>query len=276
MPVDAVDTRAVLRVLEPIWSEMPVTAMRVRGRIERVLAWATVKGLRVGDNPAQWRGHLKEALPAPRDVRKVKPQPALPYAEMPAFMAELRGRGGVAALALQFAILTAVRTHDVLNAKRADVDRQARRWTIKAFSKSGKEHRVPLSDAALAVIDAAMAIADQIGGKVAASKYLFFNDITGAPLSQNSMHAVLERMGRAGAMTTHGCRASFKTWAAEETQFPNEVSEMALGHAVGTKVEQAYMRGSALQKRGAIMAAWADFLTKPRRPGKIVHLQALA
>jgi integrase len=273
MPVDAIDTPAVLRVLKPIWSEMPVTAMRVRGRIERVLAWATVHGHRAGDNPAAWKGHLKEALPAPRDVRKVKRQPALPYAEMPEFMAKLRARTGIAAMALQFTILTAVRTHDVLHAKRADIDRQARRWTIKAFSKTGKEHRVPLSDAALAVIDAATAIGDQIGGKVASSEYLFVNDVTGAPLSRDSMRAVLVRMGRKGAMTTHGCRASFKTWAAEETEFAREVSEMALGHSVGSAVEQAYMRGSALQKRVAIMTAWANFLGKPQQTSTVIPLQ---
>jgi integrase len=156
MPVADVDTAAVLRVLKPMWASMPVTGMRTRGRIEQVIAWATVHGHRFGDNPARWRGHLKEALPSPKAVREVRRQPALPYAEMPGLMAELRQRSGTAALALQFTLLTAVRSHDVFRAKRADIDRTARTWTIKDFSKSGKVHVVPLSDAALKVIDAAI------------------------------------------------------------------------------------------------------------------------
>jgi integrase len=161
VPVADIDTPAVLRVLKPMWASMPVTGMRTRGRIEQVIAWATVHGHRSGDNPARWRGHLKEALPSPKAVREVRRQPALPHAEMAGFMAELRKRPGVAALALQFAVLTAVRSHDVFRAKRADIDRTARTWTIKNFSKSGKTHVVPLSAEALKVADKAIEVIDR-------------------------------------------------------------------------------------------------------------------
>jgi integrase len=205
-------------------------------------------------------------------VRAVKHQPALPYAKMPAFMAELREkRKGMAALALEFAILTGVRTADVRNAKHADVNRSTQTWVIPAFSKTGREHRVPLSTAALAVFDKAQNIAEEIGGKVGASELAFPNDVSGDRLSENALLAVLRRMGRKGAMTTHGCRASFRTWAQEETNFPWEVAEMALGHKVGTKVERAYARGAALKKRYAIMQQWANFLAGPSKSSKVIR-----
>jgi integrase len=203
-------------------------------------------------------------------VRAVKHQPALPYAKMPAFMAELRARNGMAALALEFAILSRVRTADVRNAKHADVDRSTQTWVIPEFSKTAREHRVPLSTAALAVFDKARDIAKGIGGKVGASGLAFPNDVSGDRLSENALLAVLRRMGRKGAMTTHGCRASFRTWAQEQTNFPWEVAEMALGHKVGTKVERAYARGDALKKRYAIMQQWANFLAGPSKSGKVV------
>jgi integrase len=271
MPVAAVDTAAVLRVLKPMWAEVPVTGMRVRGRIEKIIAWATVHGHRSGDNPAAWRGHLKEALPAPRDVREVRRQPALPYGEMPNFMAQLRGREGMGALAFQFTILTAVRSHDVLRARRADIDRTTRTWTIKNFSKSGKQHRVPLSDAALKVIDTAIEMIDTVG---LCSEHVFANDRIGARLSQNAMLAVLTRMDMRGEMTPHGARSAFRTWALESTNFPRELAELSLGHAIGTAVEQAYLRATALRKRVQIMQAWADFLTKPRQAGKVIPIQS--
>ena len=202
---------------------------------------------------------------------------------MPQFMAELCQREGIAPLALQFTILTCVRTSDVNNAKKEHVDRKGRTWIIPEFTKTGVEHRVPLSAAALAAIDKAARIARDIGGDVAKSEYLFPNDRTGAALSENAMLAVLKRMGRKGAMTTHGCRATFRTWAQEKTDFPWELCELSLGHKVGTKVERAYMRGDALKRRVAIMRRWADFCakSKPIKPkqsvatetGKVIPLR---
>jgi integrase len=276
MSVADIETAHVLKVLEPIWFEKPETASRVRGRIEAVLGWATVSKHRSGENPARWAGHLANLLPARSKVSAVRHQPALPYADMPAFLAELRTRQGMGAVALEFAILTCVRTADVRNAKCANVDRAAATWTIPTFSKTGKEHRVPLSTAAFAVFDKARSLAAGIGGKVEASEFLFPNDVTGACLSENAMLAVLDRMGRKGEMTTHGCRSSFRTWALEQTNFPWELAELTLGHTVGTKVEQAYARGNAFQKRGAIMEAWANFCDRPTDGGSIVALKRTA
>jgi integrase len=272
MSVADISTTHVMRILEPMWREKTETGKRVRGRIESVLGWATVSGYRFGDNPARWRGHLDNLLAKPSKVRAVKHHRALPYAEMPAFVAELRTRKGMGALALEFAALTVVRSADVFNARHTDVDRATRTWTIPAFSKTGIPHRVPLSTAALAVFDKARAIVAEIGGRVASSEFAFPNDATGARLSPNAMLHVLERMGHSKAMTTHGCRASFRTWAQEQTNFPWEVAEMALGHKVGDAVERAYARGDALKKRIAIMQAWANFLARPAESEKVVNL----
>jgi integrase len=265
MSVADIETAHVMRVLTPIWPTKVDTAKRVRGRIEAILGWATASGYRKDQhghdrpNPARWRGHLDKLLAAPGKVREVKHQAALPYTDMPAFMAALRERNGIASLTLEFAILTCVRTVDVRKAEWANIDRAARMWVIPKLSKTGREHRVPLSDAALAVLTKAQKIAQDIGGKVAQSQYIFPNDLTGAALSENAMLAVLKRMGHKGSATTHGFRASFRMWAQERTNFPWELSEMSLGHKVGTKVERAYARGDALKKRFAIMQAWAAY-----------------
>jgi integrase len=277
MSVNDIDTPHVLKVLTPIWHTKPDTAKRVRGRIENVLGWATVAGYRKDahghdkPNPARWRGHLQTSLAAPSKVRKVRHQPALPYVKMPQFMAELRERQGIAALALEFAALTCVRTSDVLNAKRAYINRVEHRWDIPHLSKTGQPHRVPLSDAALAVIDRVEKITGDIGGAVGNSELLFPNDVSGKALSTNALLAVLNRMGRKGAMTTHGCRASFRTWAQERTNFPWELAELSLGHKVGSAVERAYARGDALKKRSAIMQQWANFLARPAKDAKVVE-----
>jgi integrase len=274
LSVADITTEHVSKLLDPIWTVKPETASRVRGRVEAVLGWATVKKYRTGDNPARWRGHLDKLFPAKGKVRKVKHQAALAYSEMPDFMAELREqRKGMAALALEFAILTCVRTADVRKARWDHIDRSARMWTIPEFSKTHREHRVPLSKAAMAVLDKAEQIACDVGGAIQQSGFLFPNDVTGAALSENAMLAVLERMGRKGAMTTHGCRASFRTWAQERTSFAWELCEMSLGHVVGEKVERAYARGDALKKRYAIMETWAGFLAKPDKTGKVIPLQ---
>jgi integrase len=277
MSVADIDTPHVLKVLTPIWHEKPDTAKRVRGRIENVLGWATVAGHRKDanghdkPNPARWRGHLATSLAAPGKVRKVKHQASVPYSEMPSFMVELRERQGMGSLALEFAILTCVRVSDVLNAKHTDINFRESRWDIRHFSKTGLAHRVPLSDAALAVIDRAKKIANDIGGAVAESEFLFPNDVTGVALHRNALLAVLRRMGRKGVATTHGFRANFRTWAQERTNFPWELCELVLGHKVGDQVERAYARGDALKKRIAIMQQWANFLARPAKSGKVVE-----
>jgi integrase len=280
MSINDLDTAHILKVLTPIWHERPVTAKRIRGRIESILGWASVAGFRKDSNghdkpnPARWKGHLQTSLAAPGRIREVKRQPALAYQEMPEFMTQLRARQGVAALALEFAILTAVRVSDVIHAKRAHVNRAERRWDIPSLSKSKQPHRVPLSDAAIAAIDKIEQIARDIGGPVGRSEFLFPNDVTGAALNGQAMIGVIHRMGRKGVMSAHGARASFRTWAQEQTNFPWEVCELSLGHKVGDAVTRAYARGDALQKRVAIMADWARYLSETKKPAEIVPLRA--
>jgi integrase len=270
MSVADIETAHVMKVLTPIWHNKVDTAKRVRGRVEAILGWATASGYRKDENghdrpnPARWRGHLDKLLAAPSRVRQVEHQKALPYADMPRFTAALHERnGGIGSLALEFAIVTLVRTADVRNAKWEDIDRAARMWVIPKFSKTHREHRVALSDAALAVLDKAQQIARDIGGKVAQSECIFANDVSGKALSENAMLAVLKRMGHKGNATTHGFRSSFRTWAQERTNFPWELAEMSLGHKVGNEVQRAYARGDMLRKRFAIMQAWANFCNAP-------------
>lgn len=249
--VAAVDTALVMKVLDPIWALKPETASRVRGRIEAVLDWATARGYRTGENPTRWRGHLSALLPPKTKVRPVKHHPAMPYAQMPDFMAQLREQEGVGALALTFTILTAARTGELTCARWEEIDLAAAVWTVPAARiKAGKEHRVPLSDAALEVVERMQA--------VRCSEYVFPGGKEGRPLSNNALLALLERMGL-GGVTVHGFRSSFRDWAAEQTAFPREVAEAALAHAIGDKVEAAYRRGDVFEKRRQLMAAWAGY-----------------
>jgi integrase len=248
LPVQAVDVGLVMRAVEPIWTAKPETASRVRGRIEAILDWAAARGYRSGDNPARWRGHLENLLPRKTRVRRVEHHAALPYGDIAAFMAELRRQEGVAARALEFAILTAARTGEVIGATWAEFDLPGRLWTVPAARmKAGREHRVPLSDAALAILAALPK-----GGPGAR---VF-------PLSQMALLMLLRRMGR-GELTVHGFRSTFRDWAAERTAFPAEVAEMALAHTVGDKVEAAYRRGDLFEKRRQLAAAWATFCAAP-------------
>ena len=249
--VQAVDVALVMKAVEPIWTTKPETASRLRGRIESILDWAKVRGLRAGDNPARWRGHLDQLLPAPNKVRKVRHHAALPYPEIGAFMVELRDRDGVAALALEFCVLTAARTNEVLGAKWDEIDGQI--WTIPASRmKAGREHRVPLYDPAMAIIERMKA--------VRGNDYVFPGDRRDI-LSNMALLMTLRRMGR-GDLTTHGFRATFRTWAAERSQFPREVVESALAHVIGNKVEAAYQRGDLFDKRRRLMDAWADYCAR--------------
>ena len=260
LPVSEVDTGLVLKVLEPIWKGKTETATRLRGRIESVLAWSTTRGYREGENPARWRGHLDTLLAKPSKLKAVEHHAALPYKEMHDFMARLAGMEGISARALEFAILTAARSGEVRGATREEIDLEAGMWVIPAGRmKMKREHRVPLSSKAVALLRAM----PRIDGSE-----LIFPGLKG-PLSDMSLTAVLKRMGR-DDLTAHGFRSTFRDWAAETTNYPQEVAEMALAHAVGDKVEAAYRRGDLLAKRLRMMEDWARYCDTPQAQGNTV------
>jgi integrase len=253
LPLQLIDTTLVMKVIEPLWSEKPETASRLRGRIESILNWATVRGYRQGENPARWRGHLDQLLPARSKVRKIKHHSALPYSELPAFLVKLREQDGIAARALEFTILTAARTGETIGAKLFEIDKKAKVWMVPAERmKAGKEHRVSLSDRALEIIEEVGSSGDEKVG------FVFRGRGQDEPLSNMAMLKVLHRMGRAD-LTVHGFRSTFRDWAAEKTKFPNEVIEMALAHTVGDKVEAAYRRGDLFEKRRLLTRTWVDY-----------------
>jgi integrase len=260
LPVQVIDTALVLKVLEPIWTVKPETAGRVRGRIESILDWAKVRGYRTGENPARWRGHLDKLLPARGKVRKVEHHAALPYRELPGFLVGLRGREAIAARALEFTILTAARTGETIFTRWNEIDLLDKTWTIPASRmKAGREHRVPLSARALAILE------DMQAHRHAGDDFVFPGDRPGKPLSNMAFLMLLRRMER-DDLTAHGFRATFKTWASESTAFQNEIVEAALAHVVGNKVEAAYRRGDMFEKRRRLMQQWAAFCsTGPAR-----------
>jgi integrase len=267
LPVQAVDTGLVLKALEPIWRSKPETASRLRGRIEAILDWAKVREFRSGENPARWRGHLDHLLPAKSKVRQVKHHAALPYGQIGAFMAGLRDQPGGAARAFEFLILSATRSGETLGAIWNEFDLAARLWTIPAGRmKAGREHRVPLSAAALAVIEGVR--------EVRQGDFVFPGARQGRPLSEMALLMLLRRMGF-GHITVHGFRSAFRDWAAERTNFPREVAEMAFAHAIEDKVEAAYRRGDLLEKRRRLMSAWAEFCSKPSGAGTVVSISAV-
>lgn len=250
MPVDKIELRHVVDVLEPIWKGKTETAGRVRGRIESVLTWATVSGYRTGDNPARWRGNLDHLLPKPSKVRKVKHHTALPIDLLPDFMTALRMRDGTAARALEFAILTATRSQEVRGATWGELDLAAALWTIPGNRmKAGKEHKVPLAPRAVKLLKALPRFA---------GTELVFPSPTGKTLSDMALSSVTRRM-KVNAVP-HGFRSTFRDWAAERTQYSRDVAEMALAHTIGDKVEAAYRRGELLIKRTKMMAEWAKFI----------------
>jgi integrase len=253
LPVAAVDTTLIMRVLEPIWANKPQTASRVRNRMEAVPDWAKVRGFRDGENAARWRGHLDHLLPASSKVRRVRHHPALPYAEIPAFMEAVRSRCGIAPRALEFVILTAPRTSEVLRAAWCEIDFGARMWVIPGDRMKGaKEHRVPLCDRAIATLNEMQ--------EVRQNEFLFPGFKQGRPLGPMSLRRVLHEL-RPG-ITTHGFRSTFKDWAAECTNTANFVSEAALAHVVADKVEAAYRRTDLFDKRRKLMDAWGEFCTR--------------
>jgi integrase len=280
LPVQAIDVALVMTALEqkiddgdekrPFWQARPETASRVRGRIESILDWATARGYRQGENPARWRGHLENLLPRRSKVQRVEHHPALPYQEIGAFMAELREQDGVGARALEFAILTAARTGEVIGARWAEINLADRLWLVPAERmKAGKEHRVPLSDAAMAILEKMKA--------VRSGDYVFPGGRAGRPLSNMALLMTLRRMSR-GELTAHGFRSTFRDWCAEQTAFPAEVAEMALAHTVSDKVEAAYRRGDLFQKRRQLAEAWATFCAAPASApaGDVVPIRSVA
>jgi integrase len=239
----------------------------VRGRIEAVLDWAKARGYRQGENPARWRGHLDKLLPARAKVRKVEHHAALPYSELPSFLIGLREQEGISACALEFTILTAGRTGEVIGARWPELDLINKTWTVPAGRmKAGREHRVPLSARTLAILEAMQAHRHADDG------FVFPGGKPGKPLSNMAFLMLLRRMGRRD-LTVHGFRSSFRDWVAERTNFPAEVAEMALAHAVESKVEAAYRRGDLFEKRRRLMQQWATFCaTAPTERGKVILL----
>ena len=267
LPVHMVDLALVMKVLEPIWNTKTETASRVRGRIETVLNWAKTRGYRSGENPATWKGHLENLLPARSKVRRVEHHSALPYDELGTFVAALRVQDGVAARALEILILTAARTGEVIGARWDEFDLTEGFWTIPAErTKTHREHRVPLAPAAIRILELLLL------RKTAESDFVFPGGKRGSPISNMAMLVLLDRMER-GDLTVHGFRSSFRDWAAEQTAFPSEVAEMALGHAVGDKVEAAYRRGDLFEKRRKLMEAWANYCATPAKDGKIIPMR---
>jgi len=250
-PIDRVETSGVLASLTPIWQSKPETASRVRGRIERVLNAAKAEKLRAGENPAAWRGHLDATLPKPAKLTRGH-HAALSYTDLPAFMAELRARPALAALALELTILTATRTSEVLEAQWSEFDLDAGLWTIPAERmKARKEHRVALSKRALAIVKGL--------AQAKPSDFVFAGQKPNKPLSNMAMLMLLNRMGRRGAITAHGFRSTFSDWASEVSPYSAELRETALAHTIGNKAEAAYRRGDALEKRRAMMEAWSQW-----------------
>jgi integrase len=301
LPVQAVDTGLVMKILDPIWSTKTETASRVRGRIESVIEGAKAFGEYVGENPARWKGNLDATLPKPRDVHVVKNHPALPYAQLPAFLLDLRARDGIAAAAVEFGILTAARPGNVVNARWDEINRTATIediehsvpvWTIagehmKMGDEGDEEHKIPLSAAALAVLDRME--------KIRSGEFIFFSTDRGLALSDAATGALIDRMNAANIaagrpkwidpkskkakkdVVPHGFRSTFRTWAGNKTNFQREVIEKALAHQVGDETERAYDRGDLFEKRLKLMDAWAAFATSdPARSADVLPFAPIA
>jgi integrase len=252
LPVSRITTDLVLEVLQPIWTTKPETASRIRGRIETVLDAAKARGGREGDNPARWRGHLANLLPRTSKVARVEHHAAMPFRDLPAFLEELRQHEGVGPRALEFVILTAARTTEGLGARWVEIDFHQKQWTVpRERMKGGKEHRVPLSARAIAILKELEALKQ--------NEFVFPGMKPGRPLSNMALLMLLRRMKR-DDITVHGFRSTFRDWAAETTSFPNFVVEMALAHSIEGKVEAAYRRGDLFEKRRRLMNDWAKYL----------------
>lgn len=266
LAVSDISTADVLKVLEPLWHSKTETAARTRGYIEAILAFATVKGYRTGDNPARWAGHLREALPSPAAIAPEKHYAALPVAELPAFYKTVATMGGMAALALRFLILTAARTGEIIGATWDEVDLDKGVWTIPAARmKMRRDHRVPLSEAAVALLKTVP--------RERGNAHLFAGQYKGSGLSNMAMLGLLKRMERTD-ITVHGFRSAFRDWAGDHTEFPREVVEAALAHKVGDATEQAYRRSDALERRRVLMEAWATYCLGKAAASNVLQLRA--
>lgn len=251
-----IDTTDVMKVLEPVWTKVPETATRLRGRMELVLDYAAAKGWRTGDNPARWRGHIAHMLPRRSKVAKVVHHPALPYARIGEVMGKLASSGGTGALAVRFVALTAARSGEARGATWAEIDLQAKVWTVPAERmKAGREHRVPLSVAAMEVLEEARRLAElsESGG------YVFPGAVPRRPLSDVALSKALAVAAGEG-FTVHGLRSTFRDWCGETTTYPGDVAEAALAHTVRDKVEAAYRRGDLFEKRRRLMEEWGKFV----------------
>lgn len=262
LPVQMVETAHITKILQPIWTEKTETANRVRGRIEKVLDRAKVLELRIGENPARWRGHLDQVLPAKSQVAPVEHHPALPYTEIPDFMAKLRARESISARALEFTILTAARTGDTIGGKLGEIDQAAKLWTVPKERLKGKrgarkrDHVVPLSKQALAVLETTPR----------EGEFMFPGAEEGAGLSNAAMSELLKGMGyEPKYATVHGFRSSFRDWCGDMTSYPNEMAEIALSHTVSDKVEAAYRRSNMLERRRRMMQDWANYCASSGR-----------
>ena len=264
LPVDQVDTPLILRCLEPIWTTKTETANRLRGRIESVLDWSAVRGYRKGDNPARWRGHLDKLLPRPARVVTIKHHAALPFIEVGRFMQQLLKDTGVASRALEFLILTAARTNEVILAQWSEIDLAGKVWVVPAeHMKAKRKHRVPMSAAAVANLEAVKGLDNT---------FVFPGHKRDSHLSNAAMLQVLKRLGRAG-ITVHGFRSTFRDWCAESTNYPADVAEMALAHVLRDKTEAAYRRGDLFEKRARLMTDWARFCSKPKVPAAVIPIR---
>lgn len=288
LPVASIGTGETMDVLEPIWHAKPETASRVRGRIEAILDYATARGWRQGENPARWRGHLANMLPRRSKVRAVQHQPACDWRQVPGFMVALAGRDALAARATEFLILTATRTGEALGARWGEIDRAAKVWTVPAARmKAAREHRVPLSGAALALLDR---LALLHGGRPGPDALLFPGERRGKALSAAALHELLDRINPDSAevparwrdrrtgrtITLHGFRSTFRDWCAEAVSVPREVAEAALAHTVRDKVEAAYARADLLERRRRLMEDWARHLARgDARAGEVADLVAV-
>jgi integrase len=266
LPVQDVDTGLVLKVLEPIWSKKPETASRLRGRIENILDWAKAREYRSGENPARWKGHLNQLLPALSKKHRVTHHKAMPFAEVGVLVANLQELESVAARCLEFTILTAARTSEATQARPGEFDLAAATWTVPASRmKAKKEHRVPLSARAVKMVREMLKLKQA---------YVFLTSHRAKPISNMAMLHLLHRLNVDA--TVHGFRSSFRDWAAERTSFPHEVCEMALAHTIPNAAEAAYRRGDLFEKRAKLMQAWADFLATSRTGSTVIPLRNAA
>jgi integrase len=267
LPVHAIDTGLVVRAIAKVWKESPVSASRIRGRIASVLDWANAGGYRSGDNPAAWKGNLDHLLADPRKAHRVEHHEAMPYVDVGAFMRDLRKRTDLPAKALELAILTGLRSSEVLKAEWTEVDLRGKVWTIPGGRmKMKRDHAVPLSAAAIRVIEYC--------ASVRRNAYVFPGQREGKPLSETVMRQVLRDMGH--DCTVHGFRSSLSTWRAERTAFPEEVAEAVLAHAKSDKVAAAYNRADYMVKKRRLLDAWADYCAKPQSTGRVVTLRGKA